>query len=194
VIVVSDHGEEFFDHGRLGHRHTLYEESIRVPLLLRLPAVLPADVSVRGPVSLTDVVPTVLDILGLPGQDHRASTSFLPMVRSGADGADRSVLARLVMMYEGQAHAGAGDPITFRQVVVQDVFRTGPIKITRTRSWPQLPSALPPDLQEVLSEAAAQYAREQLRWIDIERFPERDEEHVSDFWIRRTQRGRAISS
>jgi arylsulfatase A-like enzyme len=66
VIVVADHGEEFFDHGNLGHRHTLYEESVRVPMVLRLPGVLPAGASIRGPVAVTDILPTVLDILHLP--------------------------------------------------------------------------------------------------------------------------------
>src|SRR5439155_832410 len=78
VIVVSDHGEEFFDHGNIGHRHTLYEEAVRVPMLLRLPRVLPGGAAAHGPVSLTDLLPTVLDILGLspaptrgaPGDGH----------------------------------------------------------------------------------------------------------------------------
>ncbi len=62
VIVTSDHGEQFLEHGGLLHnRH--WEEVLRVPLILRGPT-LPAGVRVGGPVSLVDVVPTVLDLVG----------------------------------------------------------------------------------------------------------------------------------
>ncbi len=183
VIVVADHGEEFFEHGTLGHRHNLYEEVVRVPLLVRLPAVLPAGVTVPGPVSSSDVLPTVLDILGLPHQDGPGSASFLPLMRGGADATDRAVLARLVTMFEGQVQVDASRTITFRQVVVQDAFRTGAIKITRTRSWPQFPGDAPADVQAALRrEAAAQYEREQLAWLDVTRFPaEPADRHTSTF-------------
>ena len=183
VVVVSDHGEEFFDHGNLGHRHALYEESVRVPLLLRLPGTLPAGATVAGPVSLTDVLPTVLDVLGLPHQDGPGSASFLPLVLGSADGTRRAVHSRVVTMFEGQVQVGTLAPITLRQVMVQDAFRTGSIKITRTRSWPQFPSTVPAEVQQDLRrEAAAQYEREQLAWIDVGRFPgEPDERALSGF-------------
>jgi arylsulfatase A-like enzyme len=60
VIVTSDHGEEFRDHGGFGHGHTLFEEGIRVPLLFRLPRGLHAGTRVATPVSLVDVLPTIL--------------------------------------------------------------------------------------------------------------------------------------
>jgi hypothetical protein len=68
-------------------------------------------------------------------------------------------------------------------VMVQDAFRTGAIKITRTRRWPQFPSTVAPAVRDVLQrEAAAQYAREEVRWIDVARFPEeRDEQHSTAF-------------
>lgn len=64
VILTADHGEEFLDHARLGHTKTLYDEVLRVPLLVRIPGT-PAAV-VESPVALLDVVPTVLAALGLP--------------------------------------------------------------------------------------------------------------------------------
>lgn len=179
VIVVADHGEEFFDHGNIGHRHTLYEESVRVPMLLRLPGVLPAGVSVGGPVSVTDIFPTVLDILNLPAPATPGATSFLPLVR-GTERPGRAVLARLVMMFDGSVDIDSGQQVTFRQVMVQDAFRTGPIKISRTRSWPQFPTGLAPSVKAVLrQEAAAQHERELLKWIDVERFPDERDEHYS---------------
>lgn len=65
IVVLSDHGEEFFDHGDLEHGHTLYDELLRVPLIIRAPGLEPRHVA--APVSLLDVTPTVLDLLGLGG-------------------------------------------------------------------------------------------------------------------------------
>jgi arylsulfatase A-like enzyme len=68
VVVVSDHGEEFLDHGiaLASHGHSLYQELLHVPLVMRLPGVLPAGGVVRAPVGLVDVLPTALGLLGLP--------------------------------------------------------------------------------------------------------------------------------
>jgi len=182
VVIVGDHGEEFFEHRNIGHRHALYEESVRVPLLLRLPGVLPAGAAVHGPVSVTDLFPTVLDIVGLSGPATPGAVSFLPLIRGG-DAARREILSRLVMMYQGQVAVDAGDQVSFRQIMVQDVFRQGPIKITRTRSWPQFPGNVSPAVREVLrTEAAAQHDREQVKWIDVERFPdEREADYSTSF-------------
>jgi arylsulfatase A-like enzyme len=64
VIVTSDHGEEFFEHGNKGHRNNLYEESVHVPLIIKFPgtAAPPED---DRPVSLVDLFPTVLDFAGV---------------------------------------------------------------------------------------------------------------------------------
>jgi arylsulfatase A-like enzyme len=59
LIVTSDHGEEFMEHGSLEHFYAPYQESIRVPLLVRGPG-LPAGLRVSTPVSLVDIAPTVL--------------------------------------------------------------------------------------------------------------------------------------
>jgi len=66
VIVTSDHGEEFGEHGRVGwHSHTLYDELLRVPLLIKWPASLHAGTRVAPQVRLIDVAPTVLATLGV---------------------------------------------------------------------------------------------------------------------------------
>lgn len=64
TIVTADHGEEFFEHGGKGHQQTLFEESIRVPLIFHWPEELRAGV-VGGQVSLVDVAPTVVRLAGL---------------------------------------------------------------------------------------------------------------------------------
>ncbi|HTY70882.1 MAG TPA: sulfatase-like hydrolase/transferase, partial [Actinomycetes bacterium] len=64
ILLVADHGEEFWDHGSWQHGHTLYGELVRVPFVLKLPAGRQAGLRVRGAVQLADVLPTVLDLLG----------------------------------------------------------------------------------------------------------------------------------
>jgi arylsulfatase len=65
VVLTSDHGEEFLDHGYVEHAWTLYQESIHVPLLFWAPGALePARVT--RPASVVDIAPTVTALLGLP--------------------------------------------------------------------------------------------------------------------------------
>ena len=71
IVFTSDHGEEFGEHGRFGHNRTLFEESIAVPLIVRWPGRVPAGAVVDDLVSLVDVAPTVLDLVGLaPEPEH----------------------------------------------------------------------------------------------------------------------------
>ncbi|MBI3782020.1 MAG: sulfatase [Deltaproteobacteria bacterium] len=65
LILTADHGEEFAEHRRFGHANSLYEELLRVPLLIRWPRVLKPS-RVDTPVNLLDVYPTLMALLGLP--------------------------------------------------------------------------------------------------------------------------------
>ncbi|HEX9637319.1 MAG TPA: sulfatase-like hydrolase/transferase, partial [Acidobacteriota bacterium] len=66
VIATADHGEGLGQHGELEHSFFVYDSTLRVPLLLRLPGVVPAGRRIAQPVSQIDLVPTALDLLGLP--------------------------------------------------------------------------------------------------------------------------------
>jgi arylsulfatase A-like enzyme len=68
VVITSDHGDAFEEHGQRSHGCRLkpYEELSRVPLMVRYPPRAPAGTRVPQPVSLIDVAPTVLAVLGLP--------------------------------------------------------------------------------------------------------------------------------
>jgi arylsulfatase A-like enzyme len=59
LIVTADHGEEFFEHGRLAHRKNLFDTTLRVPLIIRLPDRRFAGARVSTPVSLVDLAPTI---------------------------------------------------------------------------------------------------------------------------------------
>ena len=64
VIVTADHGEELDEHGMWFDHHGLYDTNLHVPLIMRLPGVIPAGARVEGQVRLLDVAPTVLELLG----------------------------------------------------------------------------------------------------------------------------------
>jgi arylsulfatase A-like enzyme len=67
LVIVGDHGEEFFEHGVMGHGNSLYAPSVRVPLLWVWPGHIPVGVRVSAPVSLASVPATILDLLGTSG-------------------------------------------------------------------------------------------------------------------------------
>jgi arylsulfatase A-like enzyme len=65
VVLTSDHGEEFWEHDNVMHGHTLYGELLEIPLLFTgIPGLRPGERD-NGPCSLVDIVPTVMDALGL---------------------------------------------------------------------------------------------------------------------------------
>jgi arylsulfatase A-like enzyme len=82
VIVLSDHGEEFWDHGWTAHGHSVYNELTHCTLLMWNPSLLGLPRRVKDPVQLIDVMPTVLDILGLKPPSVIEGQSVLPLIRS----------------------------------------------------------------------------------------------------------------
>lgn len=74
-VITSDHGENFHDHGQVTHGRTLFDSEARVPLLIHWPAKLePADE--LEPVSTLDILPTILDLMGLPPHPAFQGRSF----------------------------------------------------------------------------------------------------------------------
>lgn len=65
VIVTSDHGEEFMEHGGVEHGETLFDDQVHVPLIFWSKQELPQLVDAGGLVSLVDVMPTILEVLGI---------------------------------------------------------------------------------------------------------------------------------
>ena len=81
VVLLADHGEEFWDHGGVEHGHTLYDELLHVPLIERWPGRLPAGQRVSELVRVTDIAPTILDLLGVPPPTSAIDgASLLPLI------------------------------------------------------------------------------------------------------------------
>jgi arylsulfatase A-like enzyme len=83
IVLMSDHGEEFREHGMMGwHTHTLYDELLRVPLVIKLPESRFAGRVVTKAVRLIDVAPTILDVLGIPSPRDFVGESLLAFFES----------------------------------------------------------------------------------------------------------------
>ncbi len=92
VVVTADHGEEFGEHGLMSHGDSLYNQELRVPLLV-LGRGIPAGRVVRDNVSLVDVAPTILALAGVPGSPRFEGRSLVPLLTGSTPPVD--VLAEL---------------------------------------------------------------------------------------------------
>jgi arylsulfatase A-like enzyme len=102
VILTADHGEAFMEHGWMEHTYDVHDEIARVPLVMRLPGAIPAGRRVAEPVSLVDIMPTVLDLLGLPPAPVDGM-SLLPLLTGAAER-----LPRDAVFTEAESHAMVG--------------------------------------------------------------------------------------
>ena len=99
VVIAADHGEQLYEHGWIGHNTQLFDDSMRVPLVVRFPAGKgPSGVKLDALVDLLDVAPTIADVfgaLGKGGSDREfRGRSLLPVI-AGAPG-NAAVLSRTV--------------------------------------------------------------------------------------------------
>jgi arylsulfatase A-like enzyme len=89
VIVTSDHGEGFGEHGRFLHATTVYDEMVRIPMIVRYPARLIGRRSAT-PVQLSDVAKTLIEVFEeTDGPTTLQGRSLLPVLRSGQDPPDK---------------------------------------------------------------------------------------------------------
>ena len=97
VILAADHGEELFEQGWIGHNVHLYEESVHIPLIVRVPGG-PKGKRISDLVDLLDIAPTIADVFGVLGKGGSAEAfqgrSLLPVI-AGAPG-KAAVLSRTV--------------------------------------------------------------------------------------------------
>ena len=83
VIFASDHGEGLGDHNHLGHISQLYDSLLRVPLIMAFPGRLPESVAIDEPVALVDVLPTVIELMGLESPPRTNGVSLVPLMAGG---------------------------------------------------------------------------------------------------------------
>lgn len=82
VVITADHGEEFMEHGEIGHR-TAYDSNLSIPLILSIPG-LKKPVSIAAPVQSVDIVPTILELVGITTPYSFQGTSLVPLIQGRA--------------------------------------------------------------------------------------------------------------
>ena len=83
IVVAGDHGESLGEHGEATHGFLVYDATLRVPLMFSWPDVLPAGRRIEGPASLVDVMPTVLEMLGVAVPQDASGRSLQPRFTGG---------------------------------------------------------------------------------------------------------------
>jgi arylsulfatase A-like enzyme/Flp pilus assembly protein TadD len=169
VVVAADHGEGLGEHGERAHGLLLYESTLRVPLLLRAPGVLPAGGVVRQPVGLVDVAPTVLDLLGAPVPGGLDGRDLAAALRAGKEPEPAALYAeteypatfgwtalhalrlgnsKLVRGVESELYDLAADPAETRDLAPLRVAETAALErplVAWLRSAPPAAALAPPD-------------------------------------------------
>jgi len=92
LIVVSDHGDQFYEHGSVGHGDTVYQELVHVPLMIRAPGVFPAGKVVHADVEVMDLYATMLDLAGLKPTPAAEGTTLAPLARDEVGQSPRAAL------------------------------------------------------------------------------------------------------
>lgn len=114
IVLTSDHGEEFKEHGSMGHKSSLYVEQTHVPLIFSFPKKIAAGRKVAVPVSAVDIMPTILDMLDRPPLAKAQGLSLVRYLRPEAGEAPQAAPRELFtemgpigMKWEGSAHLKA---------------------------------------------------------------------------------------
>lgn len=95
IIITSDHGDEIYDHGGWQHSHTLYNELIRVPLIIKFPYQKFKGKRVSKNVRLIDIAPTVLDVLGFDSSEFKMDGKTLISVMKGKEKEERKCFSEI---------------------------------------------------------------------------------------------------
>jgi arylsulfatase A-like enzyme len=82
-IITADHGEALWDHGAVSHGGNLYDEAIKVPLILSYPAEYGRGQRLDAQVRHVDLLPTILDLAGISDSRRREGTSLRPLIAAG---------------------------------------------------------------------------------------------------------------
>ena len=92
VVVVSDHGDQFYEHGSVGHGDTVYQELVHVPLMIRAPGVFPAGKVVHADVEVMDLYATLIDLAGVKPTPAAEGTTLAPLAHDEVGSTPRAAL------------------------------------------------------------------------------------------------------
>ena len=131
VIAAADHGEEFGEHGGRYHGTTVYEEQVRVPLVVSAPGLL-APRRVRAPVGLVDLLPTVLAGLEIPRPARVRGADLGPLL-AGVEPPEGGAATGAAPGAAAPPPALAGARFAFSETDGQTLLAKGPLRLVCAR-------------------------------------------------------------
>lgn len=146
LVVTGDHGEGLKDHGESEHGIFLYREAVHVPLIVRLPGGARGGQRVSGVVSHVDLVPTILDIVGMPAASGLDGVSLRDAIHSGRATGRPSYAETLYPKHQfgwSDLNAVTDDQIRYIRAPRPEVYDRGADRAERTNLAAQRSQALP---------------------------------------------------
>ena len=142
---MSDHGDEFLEHGDVGHAQGVYQELVHIPLIIRAPGLFPAGRVIQADVEGMDVFPTVLDLAGLPIPAGTQGSSLLPLACDEVGHSPRAALSQNLALTRGLKvaryrfiHGGQGRIELYDEIEdpreQKDLARERPIALRQMRN------------------------------------------------------------
>jgi choline-sulfatase len=101
IIVTSDHGDEFWEHGDVGHAQSVHQELVHVPLIIRAPGLYPQGKVVEADVESMDLFPTVLELAGLTPPPGTQGVSLLALAHDELSSGPRVALSQNLQLTRG---------------------------------------------------------------------------------------------
>ena len=96
IIVIADHGNEYKEHGHMGHGGFLYDEDLRIPMIFHIPGLSPG-IKIDSIVESVDILPTICDLLGIPIPSQAQGVSLRRLwEHPGLEGEERYTLSQSI--------------------------------------------------------------------------------------------------
>lgn len=151
VVLHADHGQSLNEHHYFGHGRYLYDEVLRIPLVVRYPKEVPPGTRLDAMARNIDVLPTVLAALGMHDREDFQGRNLLPLMQPGGHSHDAETYCETYLSAtEGFADQvplnGSFKPVGFRRLGV----RTPEWMFIKNEPWPLLDVSQPPPLDESL--------------------------------------------
>lgn len=96
IVLTADHGESLGEHGEATHGIFIYDSALHVPLVIVHPRIVPAGRTIGAPVALSDIAPTVLELLRIPVPAAMQGLSLVPLLRGGIAAPDKRFTGRAI--------------------------------------------------------------------------------------------------
>lgn len=123
IIITSDHGEEFKEHGSFDHWQLYYRPNLQVPLIMRIPNYPKKEIRIKELVQSIDLLPTILEIVGLPSHPKAQGRSLLPLIKRYKNFLNRSLWHVFHPFKEDSHISFAEQPLSHNYSIITDGYQ-----------------------------------------------------------------------